>query len=156
MKPQEEARELASVGETPDGRPVRLTPEAALAWTAMRDAAAADGVTLVPVSGFRSIARQEEIFRAKLERGETIEAVLATIAAPGYSEHHTGRAIDIAVPGLLQLTEDFAGTPAFRWLEAHARTYGFTLSYPRGNAHGFRFEPWHWCHSESPRFSPVA
>ena len=110
----------------------------------MRDAAAASGVALVAISGFRSIGRQAEIIKGKLEAGEMIDTVLGTIAAPGYSEHHTGRAIDIGTPGSPPLTEEFGRTGAFAWLRAHAQRYGFRLSYPSGNAHGIAYEPWHW------------
>ena len=66
-------------------------------------------------------------------------------AAPGCSEHHTGRAIDIGSPGNEALEEDFALTPAFRWLEQHAGNHGFILTYPQGASHGIGYEPWHWC-----------
>jgi len=144
MRPQAEARELVSVGANPDGREVLLCPAAAEAWARMRDAAAASGVALVAISGFRSAGRQAEIIRAKLEAGETIETILRIMAAPGYSEHHTGRAIDIGIPGAPPLTGDFEFTAAFLWLRAHAHLHGFHLSYPRGNAHGIAYEPWHW------------
>jgi len=142
---QSEAGELVSVGENPDGKDVRLTPAAAGAWVDMRDGAFEAGITLVPISGFRSVARQTEIIRAKLEAGLAIDDILMAVAAPGYSEHHTGRAIDIGAPGEPPLTELFAETPAFSWLEAHAPDYGFTLSFARDNPYGIAYEPWHWC-----------
>jgi D-alanyl-D-alanine carboxypeptidase len=141
-----EAPELVSIGASPEGREIRLSPPAAAAWARMRDAAGDAGIRLVAISGFRTIERQAEIIRGKLAAGDTIDAVLRTVAAPGYSEHHTGRAIDVGVPGEPPLTEDFERTPAFPWLQAHAGRYGFRLSYPRGNAHGMAYEPWHWCH----------
>jgi D-alanyl-D-alanine carboxypeptidase len=147
MPPRAEARELVPVGESPDGREIRLAPSAAAAWARMRDAASAGGIALVAVSGFRSIRRQEEIIRGKLAAGETIGAILEKLAAPGHSEHHTGLAIDIGVPGEPPLTEEFERTGAYRWLEAHAGEHGFRLSYPRGNPHGIAHEPWHWCHN---------
>ena len=146
MPPRAEARELVSIGANPDGREILLSPPAAQAWDRMRDAASTSGVALVAISGFRSIDRQEEIIRRKLAAGETIDAILRTVAAPGHSEHHTGRALDIGVPGEPPLTEDFERTGAFLWLQAHAQEFGFRLSYPRGNAHGIAHEPWHWCH----------
>jgi D-alanyl-D-alanine carboxypeptidase len=141
-----EAPELVSIGASPDGRDIRLSPPAAAAWARMRVAAAAAGIRLVAISGFRSVERQAQIIRGKLAAGEAIDAILRTIAAPGYSEHHTGRAIDVGVPGEPPLTEDFERTPAFPWLQANAGRYGFHLSFPRGNAHGMAYEPWHWCH----------
>jgi zinc D-Ala-D-Ala carboxypeptidase len=145
LKQLEEATTLVAIGTHPDGREIQLAPKAAQAWTRMLHAAAADAVTLVPLSGFRSIARQAEIIRAKRSAGESLKSILTTVAAPGYSEHHTGRAIDIGTPESPELTEGFAETPAFAWLKAHAAEHGFSLSYPQGNAHGIIYEPWHWC-----------
>jgi D-alanyl-D-alanine carboxypeptidase len=149
IRPQEEARDLVEVERSPTGRSIRLIPEAARAWGAMRDAARAEGVVLVAVSGFRSGSRQEEIIREKLSQGLQIGQILEAIAAPGYSEHHTGRAIDISTPGEGDLTEQFEQTDAYRWLKKNAVRFGFTLSYPRNNAQGFVFEPWHWLYSAS-------
>lgn len=145
LAPQAEATELVPIGCNPDGRVIQLSPAAAAAWTRMRDDASRAGVALVAISGFRSIERQAEIVRSKLSAGQAIEAILRTVAAPGYSEHHTGRAIDIGFPGQEPLIEEFDETPAFQWLELNAGGYGFVLSYPRGNSHGIAYEPWHWC-----------
>jgi D-alanyl-D-alanine carboxypeptidase len=141
---QAEARELVSIGTGPDGRDIRLSPPAAAAWARMRADAFAAGIGLLAISGFRSIERQAEIIRDKLAAGEAIDDILRVVAAPGHSEHHTGAALDIGVPGEPPLTEEFERTPAFPWLQAHACRYGFRLSYPRGNARGIAYEPWHW------------
>ena len=143
---QVEATELVSVVGSTDGRQIRLVPEVAAAWKAMRDAASGEGIVLQALSGFRSLKRQTEIIQGKLAAGHTIDEILKTVAAPGYSEHHTGRAIDIGVPGEPPLTEEFATTPAFKWLKGHAHDFGFKLSYPRNNLNGFAYEPWHWRH----------
>jgi D-alanyl-D-alanine carboxypeptidase len=110
----------------------------------MRHAAARSDIELVPISGFRSIARQTEIFREKLAAGKRLEEILRYVAAPGFSEHHTGRALDIGSPDHIELDEDFARTGAFRWLASNAASFGFVMSYPRGNPHGIGYEPWHW------------
>jgi D-alanyl-D-alanine carboxypeptidase len=143
---QPEARHLVLIGRAADdGRPVRVAPSAAKAWRHMCVAAAKERIVLLPLSGFRSVARQTKIIRAKLSAGEPIGEVLRLIAAPGFSEHHTGRAIDIGTHNHLSLDAQFATTPAFRWLRLHARRFGFSMSYPPGNPHGFSPEPWHWC-----------
>jgi D-alanyl-D-alanine carboxypeptidase len=142
-----EARRLTPVGLGTDGRDKLLTPAAARAWLSMRDAAAGEGVTLLLVSAFRSADYQAALLRARLARGETIEAALKINAPPGYSEHHTGRAIDIGTPGCGGLDEAFENTAAYAWLQREAQRYGFTLSYPRDNPQGYRYEPWHWCFS---------
>jgi zinc D-Ala-D-Ala carboxypeptidase len=146
LRPQREARTLVSVGPAPDdGQILRLAPPAAAAWRRMRAAAANDGIVLLPLSAFRSVARQTAIIRAKLAAGQTIEKILALVAAPGFSEHHSGRALDIGSPEHIEIDEHFARTAAFRWLRRHAIKFGFHLSYPRGNRHGIAYEPWHWC-----------
>jgi D-alanyl-D-alanine carboxypeptidase len=144
---QTEATDLIRIGATTDGRELLLIPPAATAWELMQRASATDGITLQAASAFRSIARQAEIIRAKLAHSETIDAILAVNVAPGYSEHHTGRALDVTTPGCTPLTEGFAETHAFRWLTGQAARFGYRLSFPRGNPHGIAFEPWHWCYS---------
>ncbi len=142
---QREARRLASIGRNPDRRNIKLAPRAAGAWRRMKAAAANDGIELQAISGFRSVRRQTSIIRRKLAQGESMAGILRIIAAPGCSEHHSGRALDIGSPGQPDLDERFAGTAAFRWLKKHAASHGFHLSYPRRNPYGICYEPWHWC-----------
>ena len=115
----------------------------------MSAAARVEEISLLALSGFRSVARQTEIVRAKLASRHPIVAVLSINAAPGFSEHHTGRALDIGTFECPHFEESFAATPAFAWLIQHACIFGFALSYPRDNKHGIAFEPWHWCWRES-------
>jgi D-alanyl-D-alanine carboxypeptidase len=138
-----EQRELVIAGGPPD-RPIYLAQPAAEAWHKLHNAAFQTGLDLRLLSGFRSIARQTEIFQAKLRNGQSAETILTVNAAPGYSEHHTGRAVDIGCPGSPPFEESFSETPAFKWLIAEAPSFGFRLSYPRNNPHGLCFEPWHW------------
>lgn len=146
-----EARRLVLVAHAADdGQPVRLTPRAATAWRRMQAAAAAEDITLLPLSGFRSIARQTRLIRRKLAAGETLAEVLRYVAAPGCSEHHTGRALDLGSPADLRLEAGFARTAEYRWLRRHAGRFGFRLSYPRDNPHGIGYEPWHWCWQPRP------
>ncbi|MCC7485780.1 MAG: nicotinamide-nucleotide amidohydrolase family protein [Burkholderiales bacterium] len=146
---QPEAQDLEIVETGVNGREYLLAPAAAAAWRRMRDAAAADGVTLTIASAFRSVGRQAEIVREKLAAGIGLDAIFAASAPPGYSEHHTGRAVDVSTPGARAFEADFEDTPAFRWLQANAGRFGFVLSYPPGNACGYDYEPWHWCHHPS-------
>ncbi len=129
-----------------DNQLIRLTPSAAAAWRRLREAAAADGHTLLLLSGYRSVARQTRVIRRQLAAGKTINEILRFVAAPGCSEHHTGRAIDVAAPSNLHLDGAFARTPEYRWLRRNAARFGFTLSYPARNPHRIGFEPWHWCY----------
>lgn len=139
-----EATELVEVGPNLVGRMQRLTPAAAARWQEMVAAAADDGVRLLIVSGFRSHDYQAELIRKKLAAGQPIGEILTVNAAPGFSQHHTGRAVDIATPGSRPLTEEFEASDAFGWLRRRAAGFGFSLTYPRDNPWGFVHEPWHW------------
>lgn len=144
LTPFEEAAELIEVGPNLVGRMQRLTPAAARAFADMVRTAAGEGVTLLIVSGFRSIDYQAGLIRNKIAAGQQIADILKVNTAPGFSEHHTGRAVDIATPGSRPLTEDFENTQAFQWLSSNAAGFGFSLSYPRDNPWGIAYEPWHW------------
>jgi len=136
---------LVSIAKNDDGREYQLLPEAADAWLEMKAAAEQGGVQLIVQSAYRSVARQIELIQHKLSNGVNIGDILQSLAPPGYSEHHTGRAIDIASAAYPRLDAGFADTDDYAWLIAHAGTFGFTLSYPLGNTSGYVFEPWHWC-----------
>lgn len=140
----DEAAELIEVGPNLVGRTQRLSPAAAAKWQQMVDAAAGSGVRLLIVSGFRSYQYQAELIRKKIEAGQAIEEILRVNAAPGYSQHHTGTAVDIATPGSRPLTEEFETSEAFGWLCEYAAEHGFSMTYPRDNPWGFIYEPWHW------------
>jgi D-alanyl-D-alanine carboxypeptidase len=140
----EETTDLVDVGPNLVGRMQQLTPAAAANWQQMVEAAAGDGVRLLIVSGYRSYEYQAELIRKKITAGQSIEEILKVSAAPGYSQHHTGNAIDIATPGSRPLTEEFETSDAFGWLTEHGAEHGFSMTYPRDNVFGFIFEPWHW------------
>lgn len=144
-----EAAELVVAETGENGREHLLVPAAARAWSALRQAAQADRVAITIVSAFRSVERQAEIVRAKLARGQSIDEILSVSAPPGYSEHHTGRAVDLTTEGVRPLEVEFEGTAAFEWLSGNAERFGFFLSYPRQNPYGYLYEPWHWCFRES-------
>ncbi|WP_211234029.1 M15 family metallopeptidase [Chitinilyticum litopenaei] len=143
-------REATELVELPPDRWQRiplLTPATRDAWLAMQAAAAADGVTLELISAFRSYRYQAGLIARKLAAGQTLADILRASALPGCSEHHTGRAIDLATDdGMPVLEPQFADTPAFAWLTARAGEFGFVMSFPPDNRWGVMFEPWHWCH----------
>ncbi|MCF8179227.1 MAG: M15 family metallopeptidase [Sulfuritalea sp.] len=144
--------EVAEVGT--DGKDHLLVPAAASAWRNLKAAALGDSISLFIVSAFRSIDRQTEIVRRKLESGAPIEDILTVCAPPGFSEHHTGRAVDLSTPGSRALEVEFEQTPAFVWLRAHAADFGYHLSYPIGNSSGYQYEPWHWCFNDVQPINP--
>lgn len=144
-----EATSLLVLGTDFHGREARLTPAAVDAWHKMREAAAKAGLQLLLISAYRSHARQAELFQRKIDQGWLPKDVMCIVAPPGFSEHHTGRAIDVAAPGFTDLTEDFENTEESKWLCAHAAEFGFSMSYPRGNPKGVQYEPWHWLFTEA-------
>ncbi len=145
---QAEQLEIAEIDAA--GREYLLCPAAAEAWRQLRRAAAQDAVELFIVSAYRSVERQAAIIRQKLAHGVPIEHILTLLAPPGYSEHHTGCAVDIATPGTPPAVQAFEHTAAFVWLQAQAQDFGFYLSFPPGNPEGYQYEPWHWCFHATP------
>ncbi|NET27965.1 MAG: M15 family metallopeptidase [Okeania sp. SIO1I7] len=129
-----------------------LHPEAAKALMNMIYTARDEGVWLVPVSGFRTVEAQEELFEAQIQRRGSTEAAAKVSAPPGYSEHHTGFAIDLTDGNFPKkdITIDFENTKAFQWLTRHAQKFGFELSFPPNNSQGVSYEPWHWRYIGSP------
>lgn len=140
---------LASIGQfTRDNyqRDEYLNKTTAMAFLNMQAAARQDGVNLNPISGFRSAPVQQELFENQVQKLGSVEAASRLSSPPGYSEHHTGYAIDIGdqndPANDLKLT--FTETPAYRWLAEHAKNFGFELSFPENNRQRVSFEPWHW------------
>lgn len=129
-------------------RQQRLTPTAFSAWSIMRDAATEQGISLFLISAFRGYQYQHDLIAGKLAKGQLIEDILRVNAAPGHSEHHSGRAVDLGTMDCDALSEKFEKTKAYQWLVNNSAAYGFYLSYPRDNPFGIDFEPWHWCYSD--------
>jgi D-alanyl-D-alanine carboxypeptidase len=139
--------EVAEVGI--GGREHFLVPSASEAWRSLKAAALVDGIDLFIVSAFRSIDRQAEIIRRKIEAGVAVENILTVCAPPGFSEHHTGRAVDLSTPGSRALEVEFEQTTAYAWLHKRAAEFRYYLSYPIGNPWGYQYEPWHWCFNDA-------
>ena len=129
------------------GRQPLMDAAACNAWQTMQEKAREQGIELQIVSAFRSAHYQKELLEKKLAKGQSIEDILKVNAAPGYSEHHSGCAIDITSPGFEPLEENFENSPAYQWLSSNAGTFGFSMSFPRNNLSGMAFEPWHWKYS---------
>jgi zinc D-Ala-D-Ala carboxypeptidase len=144
--PYDVAPSSALVSITPGGG-LNLRPVAAQKFQEMRTAAQADGVNLIVISAFRDLKTQEQLFfGVKEQRSQAATKRAEVSAPPGYSEHHTGYAMDLGdgdAPGT-NLETDFAKTAAFRWLEQNALKYSFEMSFPPDNKQGVSYEPWHW------------
>lgn len=139
--------ELAPADRVAVAPGMSLHRDAAAALLAMQRDAARSGVDLVVLSAFRSVALQNDLFfGVKSERNQSARQRAMVSAPPGFSEHSTGYAVDLGDgrEPATNLSPAFDQTPAFAWLQAHAARYHFILSFPRGNAQGVSYEPWHW------------
>ncbi len=144
----EEATELVGIGEDVFGRKQQMLKTVADLWSQMQSAAQLDGVDIAVVSAFRSVDYQQQLIQRKLDKGLVIEDIMQVNAPPGFSEHHTGRALDITTKNCEPLSEPFENTEAFLWLSKNAERFRFSLSYPRNNPYGIIYEPWHWTVTE--------
>ncbi len=139
--------ELRTISRASDGYEIKLRDAAAKSYLKMEADAKADGVDFVVISGFRTIAEQQQLFfEISKQRNQTPAQRAKVSAPPGHSEHHTGYALDIgdgAVPSS-DLSPSFEKTAAYRWLQNNAAKYGFEMSFPPNNPQGVMYEPWHW------------
>ena len=117
-----------------------LTAEMQSAFRQMAAGAAADGLNIYIVSGFRSYNTQKNLYNRYVDRDGVAEADTYSARA-GYSEHQSGLAAD-----LNSVSNSFAGTREAIWLSNNCYKYGFILRYPLGktNETGYIYEPWHF------------
>lgn len=118
-------------------------------YAAMCRAAEKEDVWFWVASGYRSVEEQEEVLARAIEENrkagmgkkEAEEDALRTIARPGYSEHHTGLAID-----LNEVSDAFEKTKAYAWLREHSADYGFIERYQAEKTAitGIDKESWHY------------
>lgn len=137
---------IASYGQGEYQRFEYMDIEAGKALMKLIYAAREEGIWIIPVSGFRSIKKQNILFENQIKRRGSIEEAAKVSAPPGYSEHHTGLAVDLAdgrYPNQ-DITQEFENTEAFRWLQKHAKEFNFEMSFPVNNKQGVIYEPWHW------------
>ena len=114
-----------------------------------------DGIEIEIDSAYRSVAEQQEIMdRFTAQYGADYAA--KTVAKPGYSEHHTGLALDIYFQlnnEDIYYNEEMIQYPDI-WERIHARMadYGFILRYLEGKEHitGYGYEPWHIRYLDNP------
>ena len=123
--------------------------EAAEALAAMIRDAKADGIGPWKLrEGYRTVADQQRIFNNRVksyeDAGNTHAQALSItrreVADPGASEHHTGLAFDLNVPG-----QTFSDTAQYVWLKQHCWDYGFIMRYTdeKDDITGITGEEWH-------------
>ncbi len=97
------------------------------------------------VSGYRNVQSQRDIYNERVRtQGEEMAALY--VASPGYSEHHTGLAMDLSFytdDGTSVSIENYEFGP---WIDEHCAEYGFVLRYPSDKVDitkiGYEF--WHY------------
>lgn len=123
-----------------DGQKMRK--EAADAFVKMRNDASRENLRIRAVSGYRTVSYQRGLYNRYLS-SDSQENVDRYSARPGYSEHHTGLAVDVfgSVDGLRQ----FENTPEFPWVRDNCYKYGFIIRYfeETEDITGYESEPWH-------------
>ena len=102
-------------------------------------------------SAYRSLEEQQETYVEFVEKyGE--EYASKAVAPVGYSEHHTGLAIDLCVVLDNEVPTDKADEEekekkeaVYQEIHKHLKDFGFILRYPKGkeNITGYPYEPWH-------------
>ncbi len=137
------------VAAADDRGEIVLDERVALAYKEMAAAASADGITLTLASGYVAPSRQQRLYDKQVEalvatglsQTEAELQAAYTVLPPRCSEANYGLSVDIG-----WTEDDFAGSPAYVWLRAHAAEYGFVERYTvdkEGVTH-FRASPWHW------------
>lgn len=130
------------------GDEIEVERAAYYAYLELKNDLAKDGVYVDLDSARRSIAAQQDIVVRFTEKyGE--DYVKRYVAVPGYSEHHTGLALDLYlnINGKdVYLNEDMVQYPEI-WAIIHAKLadHGFILRYLEGKEAitGYSYEPWH-------------
>lgn len=120
----------------------QLRQPAAAAFIKMRNDAVADNYKIQVVSGYRTVEEQSALYNGYLEN-DTQENVDRYCERPGYSEHHTGLAVDVV--GSKEGTEEFINTPEYSWIRDNCYKYGFIIRYTdeTEDITGYQSQPWH-------------
>lgn len=118
------------------------TSETAKAYKKMLADMKKEGLKIYVVSAYRSVSYQENLYNYYL-KSDSKKEVDTYSARPGYSEHHTGRALDISQ--VYNNLDAFEGSDEAEWVYENAYKYGFIVRYTEENMDvtGYIFEPWH-------------
>ncbi|MBQ7515177.1 MAG: SH3 domain-containing protein [Schwartzia sp.] len=128
------------------GKKFRVERETYRHFRELREDLLKSGIQLELESAYRSVARQRELTE-ELRASEGEDYVKNYVAVPGYSEHHTGLALDVTIVKDGKTTSDYYGTEETPYQVMHRRLadHGFILRYPPGKAGvtGYEYESWH-------------
>ena len=119
-----------------------LNEECMNAFIKMASDANNEGYNIRAISTYRTLDYQEKLYNNYVKK-DGIEKADTYSARPGFSEHHTGLAID--VDNIKSSYMEFENTPEFNWMLENAHKYGFILRYKKDNSiTGYIYEPWHF------------
>jgi len=120
-----------------------INKEAYEAYLNMKSDIEKEGLNIRIISAYRSYDYQESLYDKYLQK-ENQKIVDTYSARPGFSEHHTGLAIDIDNEKLD--FNKFYLTKEFLWMQDNAYKYGFIMRYPKDKEKitGYKYEPWHY------------
>ena len=131
------------------GREFQIERETYAHFTKLRDELLKQGIQIEMDSIYRSVARQQEIVREFTEKYGA-NYVKQYVAVPGYSEHHTGLAVDICLVVDGKVIDDndemIAQKEIFAKIHPLLAKHGFILRYLPGKEDitGYSYEPWHF------------
>lgn len=130
------------------GDDVEVEKKAYEAYLELKAALEKEGVYVDLDSARRSVAEQQRIMDEFTEE-KGADYAAKTVAKPGYSEHHTGLALDLylIIDGKDIVENDDMIKYTDVWAKIHEKLpkYGFILRYLDGMEHitGYGYEPWH-------------
>ena len=122
---------------------ISINKEAYNSFLKMQEDMKKENLNIRIISAYRSYDYQESLYERYLKTDKQ-EIVDTYSARPGFSEHHTGLAIDIDNEVLS--FDKFYLTKEFNWMKNNAYKYGFILRYPKDKEDitGYTYEPWHY------------
>ena len=114
------------------------------AFKNMYNAAKSDGISMFIVSPYRSYKLQTSIYNNYVAI-DGINKADTYSARPGFSEHQSGLAVDLAPKAYMDL-DTFVTSPSYNWMIENSYKYGFILRYPQNKEYitGYMYEPWHY------------
>ena len=135
----------------PNGDNVLLRQEAAEAYIEMHNAMVADGMSVIPIDGWRSAASQTDMYNAEIytlmgqgmSHDDAATQVRKSLRSGGLDEHQLGLTVDVTTQAG-ERQENFASTVQGKWLIKNAYKYGFIFRYPdtKVSITGLQARPW--------------
>jgi len=133
---------LVTISSTYATKTLQATNDTVSAFEKLCSDASKENLTIRAVSAYRTYAYQENLYNKYVAQDGKSDADKYS-ARPGFSEHHTGLAIDVM--GGTTVYTKFDTTSEYTWLSKNAHLYGFIIRYQKDKTDitGYKYEPWH-------------